>query len=270
MLAAIIATFFTYSFIIEPRWVKVNQYELKIDNLPPQFRDFRIVLFGDIHRSKIVSAGYISKCISKVNKLNPDIVLNTGDYITGKQGYIFDIVEMLKTIKPEYGVYSVLGNHDGEIVAKGLKQAGIRVLRNESVTIEKDGGILRLIGLDDSLSGYENIVKELKDAKKTEVRLLMMHNPDLFKILKLYEYRIDLIAAGHTHGGQVVIPFIGPPLVPSIYGKKYASGFIREKKGLMYVTRGIGTYLLPVRFFCRPEITLFVLSDEKDSGLKDD
>ncbi|MBU3955989.1 metallophosphoesterase, partial [bacterium] len=140
--------------------------------------------------------------------------------------------------------------------------------RNESATIEKEGGLLRLIGLDDSLTGYENIVKILKDTKKKEVRLLMTHNPDLFEILKLYEYKIDLIAAGHTHGGQVVIPFIGPPLVPSIYGKKYASGFIREKNGLMYVTRGIGTYLLPVRFFCRPEITLFILSEAKiaDSG----
>ncbi|MBU4133992.1 metallophosphoesterase [bacterium] len=248
--------------------MKVNKYVLEIKNLPPQFKDFRIVLFGDVHRSKIVSTGYIRKCISKVNNLNPDIVLNTGDYVTGKQEYIFDIVEILKTMKPEYGVYSVLGNHDGETIAKGLKQAGIKVLRNESATIEKEGGLLRLIGLDDSLTGYENIVKILKDTKKKEVRLLMTHNPDLFEILKLYEYKIDLIAAGHTHGGQVVIPFIGPPLVPSIYGKKYASGFIREKNGLMYVTRGIGTYLLPVRFFCRPEITLFILSEAKiaDSG----
>ena len=250
-----------YSIFIEPGWFQINRYELEVDNLPAGFEGFKIVVFGDIHKSPIVSSGHVRKCIALINSLEPDIVLNTGDFITDKAEYIYEIVEPLKSINSKYGVFASPGNHDYwadiDIVKKGLEDAGISLLVNENRSIEKNKNTERIwiVGLDDMWGGRINTFEAFKNIPEDDVKFLIMHNPDYF--IELADFGIDLVMAGHTHGGQVSIPFFGPPLVPSQYGKKYASGFVES--GKMYVHKGIGTWKIPVRFLSRPEIVLFTL-----------
>lgn len=251
-----------WSFFIEPNLLTVNSVNIKVDGL----KGLKVVLFSDLH-VKTYQKKNLIRVIDKINEQQPDIVLNTGDFVSAEnKKYSMPIEETareLSRIKAKYGTYAVLGNHDwwqgGEKIERALEKNGITVLGNENTYITINGKKIYIVGVEDMTTRNINLAKALKNVSSPAI--LMTHSPDLFPYItkpanQKLTGKVNLVLAGHTHGGQVVFPFIGPVIVPSEYDKKYASGLFEENGHKMFVTKGIGTSILHVRFNCIPEIVV--------------
>jgi uncharacterized protein len=274
-----------WAFIIEPNRLVIREHNLQVKNWSPKLDGFKIVAISDIHGGgNFIDEAKIRQIVQRSNEQNADIIVLLGDYVSQQP---FDraklkmpvetVAENLKGLQAKYGVYAVLGNHDGwydtKVVRRELEKIGYRVLENEAVSIEKDGERLRIVGLPDSLSGEvtENNIMNAKEAldklenKKGKVVVLTHHPDDILKVTGEAFVSEDfvLFLAGHTHGGQCRFPFIGAPVVPSAYKQKYAAGFLRDRGVDMFVTTGIGTSIIPVRFGIPPEISVLLISHEK-------
>jgi len=250
-----------YVAAYEPTWVQTNSITIPIVNLSASLDGFRIVQLSDLHHGRVVSRHYIQYCVKLANQLKPDLFLLTGDYVTSNAKFAQPVADELSRLQAPYGVCAVLGNHDywtnGVLVRKALTDAGIRVLKNENFYLPVNGDGLWILGVDDLWAGEFNLDKTVSNTPANEPRILMMHNPDSFA--ETARHGIDLVLSGHTHGGQVSLPFVGPLFVPSKYGNRYASGLFRNGKTRMYVNKGLGSVSPPVRFRVRPEITQFTL-----------
>ncbi len=205
-----------------------------------------------------------------------DVIVLTGDFVYGSAEYSWPCAQQLAPLRARYGVYAVLGNHDiwtdADVVAGSLSQAGITVLRNERRALDVRGARLWLLGIEDTgytgafFDDFRAMWQEPRDALAAlleriaadEPRLLLVHNPDFTEMLP--EGRIDLALCGHTHGGQVCLPLVGAPIVPSCFGQKYASGLVQGPSTLVYVSRGVGLISPALRFNCRPEVTRLTLA----------
>jgi predicted MPP superfamily phosphohydrolase len=274
----ILAVLGIWSFLIEPDLLFVNHYELKVKNWSPKLNNFKIVAIADIHAGRnFIDEAKIRKIVELANAEDADIIVLLGDYVaqqhfdrTKLKMPVETVAENLKGLRAKFGVYAVLGNHDGwfnlQAVRQSLEKDGYKVLENEAVQIEKDGEKLRIVGLPDSLSG-EITENNIQNAREGLARLgneegkviVLTHNPDdIVKVINeaLVSPDFVLFLAGHTHGGQVRLPFIGAPVVPSKYGQKYAAGHVRDKGVDMFVTTGVGTSIIPVRFGIPPEIAV--------------
>ncbi|MGO9245948.1 MAG: metallophosphoesterase [Verrucomicrobiia bacterium] len=272
-----------YPTLIEPRFAHVRRVSVVIQGLPSAFNGLTIAHLTDLHRSRVVSSGYISDCIATANALAPDLIIFTGDYLTAGHHtsrhhhfirfvqsqfketappaeMVHDCARCMSQSRAKYGVFASLGNHDnwynGDAVANAIESVGIPVLRNTSQTIRINGEPLSIVGLGDFWTDGVDVVTAFRNVD-TPFSLVLMHNPDSFEDWS--REGSHLILAGHTHGGQVVIPFYGPPHVPSQYGQKYAHGLFTRGDTHMYVSRGIGLIAPPVRFNCPPEIALLRL-----------
>jgi len=266
-----------YTFWLEPRHVAVTRTDVPVHGLPAAFNNLTIAHLTDLHRSRYVSREYLERCIEITNALQPDIIACTGDYIShsrrgGTRGrlvygdgdnahqYARDAGDCLAQARAKYGVFASLGNHDhwfdAGVVTREIEKAGIPVLRNAGTTVRINGETLPVIGLGDLWSEGVNIDRAFAGVD-APFSLVLMHNPDTFEHWS--RPCAHLILSGHTHGGQVSLPVVGPPIVPSQYGAKYAQGLFQRGDAQMYVSRGLGLIWPPVRFNCRPEIALLRL-----------
>ncbi|MHB1295613.1 MAG: metallophosphoesterase [Anaerolineae bacterium] len=263
---------------VEPEWVEETHVDVPIANLPPALEGLRIALLGDIHLGPYVEAAYVQNAASRVGALSPDLVVLCGDFVSESAAEADACAQALLPLQSRYGVYAILGNHDiwtdPDYIQRTLNGVGIHVLRDEARQIAIGNSRLWLLGIDDSgYSGFTGsnpermkpywqprvgAVQRLLASLPTEdPRILLIHNPDLNEWLA--GERLDLALSGHTHGGQVRLPWIGAPLTPSCYGQKYVSGLVQGPACPVYVNRGLGMKAPPVRFNCRPEITLLTL-----------
>ena len=237
---------FIWAFFIEPNLLVIKHY--KIDTL----KDVKIVFVSDFHISKY-GKKRLERVVNLINKQNPDFVLSGGDFINGKDDEhslsIEEQVLILKKIKAPF--ITVLGNHDfwygKERVVQALKGGGFIVLSNSNINLN---GIY-LAGVEDVQTGKPDIDRALENTG--DVKILLSHSPDIYYDVK---EQVNLILAGHTHGGQVSFPFFGAPAVPSKYGSKFAKRIINETQNTMIITKGVGTSILPVRFCAVPEIVV--------------
>lgn len=243
-----------WAVFIEPGLLETRKYKISVKGL----EGLRIVFLSDLH----LAPGHekkLKKIVEKVNRQNPDIILLGGDFVNGHKFSTSmsaaNISKGLRELKAKHGVYAVLGNHDaylgGQKIEMEFAKCGLRILKNENIKIDRNFGSFYLAGVEDFYTGTPDVMQALKGT--VQPRILLTHSPDIVPDMPT---NVDLILAGHTHGGQVKMPFWGALITSSIYGTKYAEGLIEETGKKMIVTKGIGTSLLPLRFNCRPEIVV--------------
>lgn len=272
----------SYAYFIEPHRLVINRSKVAVKGLQPAFQELKILAISDIHGgSHGVDEAKILEVVKKANSEIPDIIVLLGDYVSENLEHteikmpMAIVAENLKGLKAKYGVYAVLGNHDGWYndgdVASQLTRIGYKVLQNQAVVIEKDGKKLTLLGLKDHMKAenwqqFSNENRQvLTNIGDTGDVIALEHSPDILPIVTgdlSISPNLRLMIAGHTHGGQVWLPVIGSPIIPSSYGQKYAYGHIRENGVDMFVTTGIGTSILPFRFMMPPEIAVLELEAE--------
>lgn len=251
-----------YATQIEPNTLTVETIRLAIPNLHPALEGFKIVQMSDFHLHPFIDVPFVNKAVALANELQPDIVALTGDFVHYYVESIYDLAPALAKLKTRHGVYCVLGNHDIKmtdiIVPHGLREVGFHVLRNEGVLLPVGAATLYLAGVDDCIYGRPDLRAAMARWEAGTTTILLAHEPD-FATAFARDPRIDLQLSGHSHGGQVNIPGLGPLILPR-YGKKYHTGLYRAGNMWLYTTRGVGMGRLAVRLNCPPEVTEIVLT----------
>ena len=252
--------------LIEPLLLSLERVTVHLPNLPQSFEGFKMVLLTDTHCGPFTSPAFIQSAVDMANETEPDVVLLLGDYCHRHKKYIGPGIEPFSSLRADSGVYAVLGNHDhwesAALTIRELERAGIEVLLNKSMTLEEGGEQLTIGGVDDLWEGRQDLGRAFKGVKRDTPKILMSHNPDFAERLHLGP-PISLMVSGHTHGGQVRIPLLGAPIVPVRTGQKYCQGLKEGPDCLVYTSRGVGTITPPVRFDCRPEVSLITLEGSK-------
>jgi uncharacterized protein len=251
----------SYPIFIERYMIQVNTYNIPVANLPDEFQGFRIVHLADLHYGFLVPELLINYVVGKANSLEGDIIVCTGDYVHERNStnQIDHVWPILSNLKARYGVYSVLGNHDHWSDSRRslfwLNESG-QSIRHIAKPIEKNGKKIWIGGAGDLWEDDIGIDRAFANIPVDDCKIVLAHNPDT--IDESFNTRIDFMISGHTHGGQVNIPFYGTPLLP-VKNKRYASGIIETKKAKIFISRGIGWAILPIRFNCSPEIAILQL-----------
>jgi predicted MPP superfamily phosphohydrolase len=239
----------------------VEHIAIDLKRLPREFDGFRIVQLSDIHHSPYTSLKHIERAFEIANELRPDIIALTGDYISHDDKFIPGVVEAMGKLRARHGVYAVMGNHDhwtdGILISDMMKNEGIRVLNNEGFRFEFNGASIWLAGVDDLLAGLTDLPAALKGSHKREMKLLLAHNPSIIKMAE--PCGVDLMLSGHTHGGQIRLRETKESILFPRRRKRLASGLYHEGNTQIYITRGIGTVVLPVRYGCPPEVSVIEL-----------
>ena len=268
-----------WAFWWEPASTVVRRVSLAVPGWRAEHGGLKVALLTDLHvGAPHMSLGRLREVVGRVNGESPDLVIITGDFVIGGPadeggdrggvlgGKVVEpepIAAELQQLRAPHGVYAVLGNHDwwynGERVTRALRGAGLKVLENESVRIERGGRAFWLAGVADLWTRRPDIEGALRQVGPDDPVILFTHNPDIFPQVPA---RISLTLAGHTHGGQVNLPLLGRPVVPSQFGQRYAFGHVVEGGRHLYVSGGVGTSIIPVRFRVPPEIVILQLEPE--------
>ena len=245
--------------LTEPFRLTIEHQQIQLHRLPRALDGFRIVQLSDLHHSPFTSREQIERAVETANSLQPDIVALTGDYVSKEREYAAPCAELLGRLRPKHGVFAVLGNHDhwtdAALITDLFRAEGITVLINEGMRFEKEGEAFWLAGVDDTMVGLEDISLALAGSREDEMKLLLAHNPILLR--RAARAQIDLVLSGHTHGGQVAIR--GERSTVKGARKRLLKGLGKLGNTQMYVNRGLGTVVLPIRYGCPPEISLLEL-----------
>jgi uncharacterized protein len=255
--------------IFEANRTKLVSIEVPLSRLAESWDGFRIAQLSDLHYDGHFSIVPLRKAVDLVNGLQPDLVVVTGDFITSplvnRRSLLVPAVraiepcaQLLGQIRARFGILAILGNHDVSTdpahITAVLQAHGVSVLRNRSVSLERDGERLWLAGVDDVLAGTPDLKLTLRTIPRGEPVVLLAHEPDYAD----YVADVDLQLSGHSHGGQIRIPLVGAPVLPSM-GRKYPWGLRRIGPLTLYTNVGIGTIWMPMRLNCPPEVTLITL-----------
>ncbi|MDQ0270669.1 metallophosphoesterase [Cytobacillus purgationiresistens] len=261
---------FFYARDIEPKLLEINQHTIKHPSIPKSFHNIKIVQFSDIHLGFHYDLTQLKKLINKINEFEPEIIIFTGDLMDEPNKYNRTemVAPLLSELKASIGKYSIYGNHDhggygSDIYKTIMNEAGFDLLLNESRIIKNEDEKIYLSGIDDAMLGRPDIKAAVADIPNDSYHIFLSHAPDLADGAS--SFNVNLQLSGHSHGGQIQVPFIGA-LVKPPYGERYYEGFYEIGQTdplLLYVNRGIGTTRLPFRFLCRPELSVFTLQSEQ-------
>jgi len=246
-----------YTFV-EPYWLQITKTTVISKDIPDSFSNMKIVFISDIHHGPYFSLNRVKNLVKKINAMNPDIILLGGDYVSQDSKYIEPCFLELKKLKAKIGKYAVRGNHDNwestDLTKKYMKEADIIDLNNQAVWIKNGVERIKIAGVGDVFTDVQDINPAIFDVKEEDFVLLLSHNPDFVEEIKTK--KIDLVLSGNTHGGQVTLFGLWAPIIPSKFGQKYRTGMIETEYTRVLVSKGVGTFGLPMRFFSRPEINL--------------
>lgn len=263
-----------YARFVEPFWPRVSELPMEFARVPHAPRGLRLVQISDLHVSSYVPESYLRQQLRRASAMRPDLICVTGDMLTDADTQYLDVLRsLIGELRAPLGVFAVLGNHDynvylppertgekalgevGDRVEAALRAGGAEVLRNRCVRVTAPGGALQLVGVDDLWSGFYDPRRAFAGADASLPTITLAHNPDT--IDELRHAPTDWILSGHTHGGQVRVPLLGAPILPTRHRELDAGEFEIDGRR-MYVNSGLG-YLRQVRFNCRPEITVFTV-----------
>jgi uncharacterized protein len=255
-----------WAFVIEPNRLVINEQTIHLANWPGSIDELRITAISDIHAgSPFMDEDKLRDVVALTNQTNPDLIVLLGDFMVRDTWHSTTIepeviAEALKGLQARMGVYAVLGNHDhwydASRVRAALEKSGIKVLENEVARLEKNKQTIWLVGLADAWTGRDDIAGTSRRVVAEQPVITLTHNPDILPRLPSI---FHLTLAGHTHGGQVNLPFLGRRVVPSEFGQRYAAGHILEDGKHLFVTTGIGTSVFPIRFRVPPEIAVLTI-----------
>lgn len=261
-----------YATQIEPAWLDVNRLPLRLPQLDPAFSGFRLAQISDIHMGGWMNRERLDKVVQAVLAELPDVVAITGDYLLShgwdeaREQALEDLSVALKPLVDFSPTLTVMGNHDYwtdvKKIRHKLRSIGILELSNSVFTLQRGDAIFHICGMDDVYEGRDRMDELLSRLPADGAAMLLCHEPD-FADTSAATDRFDLQISGHSHGGQVVLPFVGPIHTPK-HGHKYPLGLYQIGNMIQYTNRGVGMARIPVRFNCRPEITVYTL----ESALK--
>ncbi|MDR6878631.1 metallophosphoesterase [Bacillus sp. 3255] len=253
-----------YGICGERYWIQLQTVRLAYRRYPAALGGVRIVQFSDTHLGSYYSLGQMERVAGLIQKQKPDIICFTGDLFDSNHGEVNeDVIPILSRLQAGLGKYAVLGNHDMRLspgkVKDVLERSGFTVLVNGNRTIERGNGRMHVVGIDEIFHGKPDLRLALQGVHKDEFVLLLAHEPDFADMASAYP--VDLQLSGHSHGGQIRIPLYGSLFTPDL-GQKYPMGLYAfdNREFYVYTNRGLGTTLFPIRFNCRPEITVFELA----------
>lgn len=251
----------TYATLIAPHNYEVTETDIFIRDLPERFEGFRITQLTDVHHSRIVGLAEVQRVVDLAKQTKPDLIVLTGDYTTTYRRYIEPCAEILGGLSAPEGVWAVLGNHDHytdpELTTRALVKNHLDVLNNANTTIRRGPDAIQVAGIDDWSWNGTDWMRAYYGLDRKLPSILLSHQPTVLDFDETQ--RTSLILSGHTHGGQINLPFIGAPARFATMDLKYASGLFRRGKTQLYVSRGTGVIGLPVRFGVRPEVAVLRL-----------
>lgn len=240
----------------------LNAYRFEVSRhtlLLPLSAPVKVVQLSDLHFGPFLRQGSVSAWVEAAKLERPDLILITGDFVDRfTEEDITPLADTLSQLSAPLGVWGVWGNHDHfrfrpiTPLLRLLQEAGVNILNNRGVALRED---LYLAGIDDFRTGYPDLAAALRERPAGAVCLLMSHNPDL---LPQVPTEVDLVLCGHTHGGQVNLPYFGAPITSSRYGQRFRAGWV-EAPARAYVSRGLGVSMVPLRLNCPPELAVFEL-----------
>lgn len=253
-----------YTWLGEPNWLDKVYIDLPLPQLPPSLNGMKLIQFSDVHLGMGKEASDLEKLADIIMAEKPDMICFTGDMVDDDPTPLRAGVSALQKMSAPLGKFAVLGNHDylQDVlsVSTMIEQGGFKMLTNENVQIKQPDGTLAIIGLDDQLLGKPNVNKATTDIGKDACRILLMHEPDYADKIPI-NFGFHLQLSGHSHGGQIRLPWFGAVITPR-GSRKYIMGWYQagpQRQLPLYVNRGIGTSQVPIRFLCRPELTIFTL-----------
>ncbi|MFD1450671.1 MULTISPECIES: metallophosphoesterase [Oceanobacillus] len=253
-----------YAREIEPSLLTITEESITSPQIPAAFNQFKIVQFSDTHLGFHYDLEQLESLVSKINNLKPDLILFTGDLVDEPNNYHWNnkLIQLLQQLEAPEGKFWIYGNHDHggngtEILYETFEAANFTLLQNSASRIQREDASFVLAGIDDAMLGDPDISQALEERTDSDFTILLAHEPDLADVVK--NYPVDIQLSGHSHGGQVRLPFIGDLYTPA-YAEKYVQGkYTISDKLTLYVNSGIGTTRLPYRFLCRPELHVFTL-----------
>ncbi len=262
--AGILLSVLIYSYF-ETYWLKVKEYEVVSNDIPPGFDGFTIVFVSDIHHGPYYSLARVEKLAEEINELRPDAIILGGDYVYRGTEYIIPVFRELSVLRPPNGVYAALGNHDhwedAGLTRRCIRQSGFFLCENNCRQLHKGNDSIAVSAVGDLWEGEPRLEDALRGVPQHGFCIFITHNPDFLESLN--DSRIDLTLSGHTHGGQITLFGLWAPVVPSDYGQKYRYGLTRKGSTASIITSGTGTISPPLRLFCRPEIVKITLKSLK-------
>lgn len=261
-----------YPMSIATRHFQITRRAFPVRGLPLSLSGLRIVQLSDIHHGPWIPIEHVRTIVATANELAPDLILLTGDYVHRSAAYITPVVNELARLRATVGIVGVLGNHDwwedGPFTQREFARIGIPLIDNTRRFITPDRRLVEhateglcLAGVGDLYTDVQRYDEALGGVPPDMPRLLLSHNPDVVEDprLRMLGHRVDLMLSGHTHGGQIYIPGLGTPVVPSEFGQKYARGLVQGPACPVFISRGLGHTVLPVRIGVRPEMAVIEL-----------
>lgn len=257
-----------YARYIEPEWVQTTRLTLTLPRLAPEFDGYRLVQLSDLHIDSWLGGERLGKIVARVNAEQPDAIVITGDFVTRRMmpQHADHLLKALSQLQPKDATLAVFGNHDYKVNIDRLNhillQSRIFNIGNHFHTLRRGGAVLHFAGVDSKSRRKYRLDMLMKNLPDEGAAILLAHEPDTADENAATD-RFDLQISGHTHGGQVRLPLLGAPKLPR-YGRKYPGGLYAIQNMLLYTNRGVGMGRPPLRFNCRPEITVYTLcSDQK-------
>jgi len=243
------------------RWLAVTRRQIPLPALPAEWDGAAVAHLGDLHVGPICGLDYVRRIVEAVNAERPDVVVFTGDLVNNARACGPELGQILAALQARDAKLAVLGNHDCDAdpvaAAAVLAAGGFEVLHNDHRLLRRGAGAICVAGVDDYRRGTADLDAALTGVGEDVPRILLQHNPDYAAALPPRP-RVDLALCGHTHGGQIALPLLGPPLL-SVHHRRYGAGLARNGRCLVYTTRGLGMVYLPIRWNCRPELPVLTL-----------